>query len=255
VPPRARLVAVDGPSASGKSTVVARLARTQDWVPLAEAYDRTTPPIDLHFSSLPELARIERTLLEEEANRWTVARALLHRGWSVIADTGFLGPLTYTRGLVGEGLASPGLLSELAERAQRLALRRRWGLPDLTVYLQVPERLRRERARLDRAHHPPDLYARHEAVARREAFFYETEWPSIDRSAVYVVPAAGPTDRIAARVAERVRRSLPRGTAARHLPRLLATLSVPPGALLRGTATRSSATVKKTTRPAHHPRR
>ena len=78
MPPRPRLVAVDGPSASGKSTVVARLARTQDWVPLAEAYDRTTPPIDLHFSSLPELARIERTLLEEEANRWTVARALLH---------------------------------------------------------------------------------------------------------------------------------------------------------------------------------
>ena len=102
---RGRLVALEGGSASGKSTLVTAAARTFGWRPLAEAFDRLDPAPSLDFDSPRELLRLEATLLAEEVRRYHEARRLTERGATVLADTGFLGPLTYTLGLVERGRA------------------------------------------------------------------------------------------------------------------------------------------------------
>ena len=103
------IVSIDGPSATGKSTVVGTAAATLGWVPLAEAFDRLDPTPDLRFRSDRELAELERALLEEDGRRWTLAREIRGRRLTVVTDTGFLGALTYTEGLVVLGVGpAPG---------------------------------------------------------------------------------------------------------------------------------------------------
>ncbi|MFY9717656.1 MAG: hypothetical protein WAK40_06970, partial [Thermoplasmata archaeon] len=115
------VVAVEGISGSGKSTLVARAADEFGWVPLAEAYDRLEPRPALGVRSAPALERVERQLFEEDGRRFEAAQALVRRGATVLADTGFLGPLTYTAGLVALGAVPPRIQRHLLDRA------RRWG--------------------------------------------------------------------------------------------------------------------------------
>ena len=252
---RPRIVAVEGPSAAGKSSVVARLAATEGWLPLAEATDRLGAAVDLRYRSFAELARLERRLLDEEAVRWATARAWVRRGRTVVADTGFLGPLTYTRGLVAAGLAPARVLGPLLRRARSMANRRAWGLPDLTVYLVAAEATRRRRARADRTRHPADLDARHATVAPWEAEFYRTVGTSIDRGRVRTVRAEGPVEEVARRVVRAARGRVPRSAPDARLDRLLAALArpaLPERPRPRGAA---AATVKKTTGRPLDPRR
>jgi hypothetical protein len=103
---------------------------------------------------------------------------LRSQGKTVVADTGFLGPLTYTWGLVGLGRAPGSVARSLTRAATRLARARSLGLPDLTVYLETTRSERLRRARFDRGHHPASLFPRHESVGQIERRYYQELLPS-----------------------------------------------------------------------------
>jgi len=169
-----RLIALEGRSASGKTTLVRAAARALGWAPLAEAFDRLDPAPSLEFRSVAELLRIEGTLLAEETRRYREARELCSRGRTVLADTGFLGPVTYTFGLVELGVVPASAGASLERSARSLVRRGHLGIPDLTVYLDTTERERRRRAQADPAHHPSALIRRHEAVGAFEHRYFAT---------------------------------------------------------------------------------
>jgi thymidylate kinase len=176
------LVAVEGPSASGKSRAVREAARSLGVPALPEAYDRVRPRLSLSWTSDAQLLRLERRLLHEEAARFREGRRLARDGTTVIADTGFLGPITYSAGLVRRGLAPSTVLAELVTTARTWAREGRWGLPDAVLYLRTPERVRQRRAARDPWGHPASLQGRHQAVAAEELRLYRT----------VVAPAMGP---------------------------------------------------------------
>ena len=163
---RSIVVAVSGPSASGKSTTVAQLALEFGWRPVEEAYYRLSPRPRLIWGTPSGLERLERRLLEEEARRFREVRSLARRGPPIVLDTDCLDPVEYTAGLVGAGLAQPGTFREIVGRARALARGRRLGVADLTVVLSVPPATRRARASADPARHPAALRRRHEEVAQ-----------------------------------------------------------------------------------------
>lgn len=247
---RPRLIAVEGISGAGKSTVVARAAAAFGWVPLAEAYDRLDPRPPIGAVAAPALARVERTLLAEEARRYRAARALVAGGATVIADTGFLGPLTYSAALAALGLVPRSLLDDLLARTRRLAARGGWGVPDLTVYLATRPATRRRRVARDPARHPPALAARHEAAGRIEARFYAELLPRALPGRVRRVAADRPVEGVVAalgRAARSIAPAAPSGAPARRVLRLFARFSGPPGA--------GAATVKKSPLSAGAPLR
>jgi len=197
---RGRLVAVEGGSASGKTTLVAAAAHTLGWRPLPEAYDRLDPAPSLDFDSPRELLRLEATLLAEEAKRYREACQLCATGLTVVADTGFFGPLTYTLGLGELGLAPESVAAALVRSARSLVMAGRLGLPDLTVYLRTTARERAGRARADARRHPPDLWLRHEAVGRFERRFLERELSAVRPTGFRVLRADGPATVLARRL-------------------------------------------------------
>ena len=176
---RGHLIAVEGGSASGKTTLVRVAARRLGWRPIAEALDRLDPRPSIEFSSPRELSRLEQELLAEEAHRYQEARRWCDRGVSVLADTGFVGPLTYTRGLVDLGRAPRRVLRELERTARSLIREDALGLPDVTVYLRTTRPERAVRARAAAANHPERLRPRHEAVGRVEDHLYREVFPEI----------------------------------------------------------------------------
>ncbi|MGD0588652.1 MAG: AAA family ATPase [Thermoplasmata archaeon] len=178
MPRRGRLIALEGGSAAGKTTLVREAARELGWYPLAEAVDRMDPSPSLDVGSPRELLRLEATLLAEEVRRYREARYEVARGVTVLADTGFLGPVTYTRGLVDVGRASLSTYRSVERIARPLFERRALGIPDLTVYLATTPRERARRARVDRLHHPRPEFARHEAVGAIERTYFESLFPS-----------------------------------------------------------------------------
>ena len=167
-----RIIAIEGPSGAGKTTLVRKAAQRLGWVPLLEAFDRLDPPPNLVFRDDRELLRTERALLQEEQRRYREALRLRRNGRIVIADTGFLGPLTYTAGLAVLGKTSPSMVSTLLKIAAPKRRADPWGVPDLIVYLDVPARTRRRRAAKDPRRHPIELDRRHEEVGRVEREFY-----------------------------------------------------------------------------------
>lgn len=176
---RGRLIAVEGASAAGKTTLVRRAAEALGWYPLWEAYDRLDPAPSLEYRSPRELSLLEGALLAEEVRRYREALAERARGRTVLADTGFFGPLTYTWGLVALGRAPETVARSLSRRARSLVRAGTLGLPDLTVYLwtTAPERGRRARTGADR--HPAGLASRHEAVGRVERHYFGETFPNV----------------------------------------------------------------------------
>jgi hypothetical protein len=187
------LVAVEGPSASGKTRAVEGAADRFGVIAIAEAFDRLRPRPDLRWRTPAGLLRLERRLLREDARRYREARRLTRTGATVLADTGFLGSLTYTRGLVHRGHAPPRVLTALLSTARALEVRGDWGLPDAYLYLRTPALERRRRARRDIHGHPEALQDRHQEIAREELSFYRAA----------VIPRFGPRFRFVSGAGDR----------------------------------------------------
>lgn len=168
--------------------------------PLTEAYDRLRPRPALTWRGPAALLRLERRLLGEEARRYREARELAEAGVLVLADTGFLGPLTYTRALVARGAAPHRLLARLVDDARELAEQGRWGLPDAFVYLVTPSAERHRRAARDPLGHPPSLQPRHQAAGAAEARFYRATVAPAFGARFRFVSGDGAPSRVAARV-------------------------------------------------------
>lgn len=247
------IVSIDGPAAAGKSSVVARVASRRGWIPIAEAFERIEPAPSLRFSSARELERLERGLLEDDGRRWRTARSLTARGLTVVTDTGFLGPLTYTAGLVALGLAPRSTLDAIVARGRAMARRARWGMPDAIVYLAASRSVRRARGRRDWRWRPAELERRHEAVGAWEERFYRGPLAGVLRQRLFVVPGVGPLDAIARSVGRRVDPVRPLTPSTRTALRVLE-LFRPGSASAAAGRRRSSATVKKPTRPDGPPR-
>ncbi len=210
MPVPGRILALEGASGAGKSTVTRAAARAYGWVRLAEAFDRLDRP-DLDFRTESELRWIERTLLREDARRFAEARRLRERGRIVVADTGFLGPLTYTAGLVALGIAPREVFDEIEALACRLGRDSAYGLPDVVVYLDVPETTRRRRAGKDARRHPSELDRRHATVARFERGFYRDLRAQLAPGAVRFVRADRPYRALVRTLARIVRASATSG--------------------------------------------
>jgi len=163
------VVAVEGPSAAGKTTVLTALGAG---TVLPEAFRRLRPSPSLEFRTSAELLALEQTLLLEEARRFREATDLARDGATVIADTGFLGPLTYAAALVAAGRAPPTVLANLVDAARSLGERGQWGLANAYLYLDTPPEVRATRAAADPAGASPDLAARHRAMGSLERAFY-----------------------------------------------------------------------------------
>lgn len=254
MPPRSFLIALEGSSGSGKSTLARSAARAFDWTLLPEAYDRIVPAPSLRFTSTASLVTLETRLLEEEGRRYRAARSWVRRGRTVIADTGFLGPLTYTAGLVALGKAPRSAWLRVRSRALRL-VPDDGGVPDGVVYLDVPSQVRRARAAADPAGHPTVLARRHEAVGRVERRFYLGPVARLLAGRFRRISGVGPPKVVLKRLAAAVGSMAPAprptglGTALREALDRLA--RAPSSRRPR----RPAATVKNPTRPARAPPR
>jgi thymidylate kinase len=213
-----RVVALEGASGAGKSTAARRVARSLGGVRLAEAYRRLRPVPSLALGTPTALARLEARLLREEARRYVEARRCADGGRTVIADTGFLGPLSYSRALVALGLAPASLPGPLFHAADRRLTAGRWGLPDLIVYLSVPERTLRQRVADDARGHPRTWADRHAAAGRIERLLYARALAPCLGPHLVMVRASGPPADVARRIVRTVR-ARPAGPVDRALAR------------------------------------
>ena len=197
------IVALEGPSGVGKTTVARGLASAVGGVVISEAFDRMSPEPSLEPTSRAGLLRLELRLLSEERERYREAIRFAKTGRPVILDTGFFGPYTYAEGLAGlrrEWDVRRGLLERLESE---------WGrpgrtLPALTVYLTASGTDRRRRARIDPGRHPARLVDRHARVATFERRFWKEAQRHLPRGRVLFVSAEGPVDRVVARLRSRI---------------------------------------------------
>lgn len=201
---RGSIVAIEGPSAAGKSRLLAEIARRRPVRPLPEAFDRLRPRPSLRFGSPDALLRLELRLLAEEARRYRLARGWAEAGELVLLDSGTLGPLTYTVGLVRLGRAPASVLPPLFAAARRLARKGAWGLPDRIVYLEVPRSERARRARSDPVGHPKDLDRRHAEIGRVERRMYRRDLAPILADRLRFVSGNGAPEEVARRVERRL---------------------------------------------------
>lgn len=252
---RGRIVAIEGASGAGKSTLVRTGASEFGWVALPEAFDRLDPHPPLTYRTTGELRRIERTLLAEEMRRFRDAERSRRQGRTVVADTGFLGPITYTAGLETLGIAPTTLRPELARLLRASARPAAWGVPDLIVFLEVGERTRRARARRDAERHPPGLDRRHARVSAFERRFYRTFLRKVPGVRIRFVRARS-SPRALARRLDAVIRALPDRPPIPppRLPDLLRHLDREVARFAERGRRRTPATVKNRTRPRTPPR-
>ncbi len=255
MPDRPLLVALEGPSGAGKSTVARAAGRAFGWQVLPEAFALLEPSVPLTYRDAAELLATETRLLAEERRRSRLARSALRQGRPVLADTGFLGPVTYTAGLVALGLAPRDVLRRLVARAAVRSGPGALGPPEGTAYRAGPGRVLRRRGARDPVGHPPALAGRHRAVARFERDLLLRRFASWLPDRYVVVSGVGPPMTVARRLEEAVgsfpRRSPPAGT----LARLLAEVEAAVRSSADGSHGRSAATVKKPARSAPAPSR
>lgn len=176
-PGQALVVAVEGVSGAGKTTVTRELARLLNGQVIEEAYDRLGRRVSLEVRSRTDLVEVEGALLAEEGERWAEVEDLRFGRRPVLLDTGTLGPLTYSWGLRESGRPEWDIIPDVLRTARALLAGGRWGIPDLTLYLDVPESLALGRAHGSPDRHDPELVERHREVGRYERILYHLEFP------------------------------------------------------------------------------
>jgi thymidylate kinase len=200
------ILALEGPSGAGKSSVGARLGPLLGATLVPEAYDRLGRAFPLTYHGRDELADLERQLLREDGHRWTEAVEIRARGTPVLLDTGTFAPLAYSWGL-REGVDGDlDVVLELVRTLRRRVAGGKWGIPDLTVYLDVPEPVARARARLDPMGHPPETADRHAAVGRWERLLYGREFPRALPGRFLSVTGEGSPQQVALVIQDRLER-------------------------------------------------
>jgi hypothetical protein len=241
-----RLVALEGPSAVGKTTVSRLIADLADWTVIGEAAIRLEPPPSLEVPTPKDLVRVERRLLREERRRCQTVERLRREGIDVLLDTGPFGPATYSIGMAAEearyGPAAAAIVHEVLDDldAGRLTV------PDRVVYLTASDATLRSRARGSRADHPAELAPRHRQVGRLERAFWEGLAPR-SNGAVLILRSRGPPAADAKRLLARVDTPAP-SLAARLLRSRLRDAA-------RGLPTASTEIVKNRARSRRPPRR
>ena len=196
---RGQVIAIEGISGSGKSTVAPLLGRALDAEVLPEAYARLRPRPSLAFANDRALLRLEERLLEEDGARYRDADQIAGGGGSVIVDTGFFGPLTYTRALLTLGLAPAGPFRSIVRTARSLQERYLWGAPDRILWLDTAASTRERHVRSDPTGHPPALADRHERVGAEERRTYFGALARPLGSRLRAIDAEGPADRVVRR--------------------------------------------------------
>jgi predicted kinase len=195
-----RIIALEGASGTGKSRAARELA---DQLPnallLAEAYERLRPTPKLDAPTRPELLALERRLLREELHRWREAVEARDAGRSVVADTGFLGPVSYAWGLAQLD-PSRNVAPRLRTAALRAVRNRALGMPDLTVWLGSSATTRARRTARDPSGHPASWRARHEAVGQREMWLWRERWAPLLGRRFRVLPSGGPSGLLVGRL-------------------------------------------------------
>ncbi|MCI4318015.1 MAG: hypothetical protein L3J96_05695 [Thermoplasmata archaeon] len=200
---RGRVVALEGPSAVGKTTVSRLLADRSDWTVLGEASVRLRPRPTLRFASPSGLFRIERRLLGEERRRCDTARQLSDRGLDVLLDTAPFGPATYSLAVARLDPAFGPTASRIAAQVVEEVRNGRLLVPHRVVYLSAPDSALRTRAEADRQRHPPRLAARHRAVGQIERKFW-TSLAKASDGAVGFLSASGAPSGVASRLLTRL---------------------------------------------------
>lgn len=173
---RGPIVAVEGPSGVGKSTLVAGLGLPGRIEGIEEAYRLTARPLRLRYHGERELDRIERRLYLLDRARWQRAARRARSGRTVVLDTGPLGTITYTWGLVRLGLADPVTLARAIDRFDADLDRGVMGLPDGVLFLVAPAATRRKRVEADPVGHRVGDRQRFETVGRLEQRLWNRAW-------------------------------------------------------------------------------
>ncbi|MCI4327915.1 MAG: AAA family ATPase [Thermoplasmata archaeon] len=202
--PNGRLVALEGPSAVGKTTLGRAVAAGSAWVLLPEAAALARPAIDLEFRSPSEFAQIERHLLAAERRRSRAATRLRAQGVDVLLDTSPLGPATYSLGVARGDSSYAPVAFEVIDTVVRDLREGRLVLPQEVVYLEATPATLRRRARAARDTHPERLVERHWTVAAIERAFWST-LAALDPKSVRFVSTVGPLTASAGRMTAALR--------------------------------------------------
>lgn len=202
-------MAVEGPSAVGKTTVTRLIADRTDWTVLGEASLRIDPRLNLRVASPSDLLRIERRLLIEERRRCRSADRLRAQGVDVLLDTAPFGPATYAMGMAQRKPVYISAGGAIVDQVLRDLESQRLTVPDRVVYLTAPEAILRRRAEASVVDHPLEFADRHREVARFERGFWE-EVAERSHGSVVLLHSKGPPSRDATVLLSRLAKPAPR---------------------------------------------
>lgn len=200
------VIAVEGVSGAGKTTVSRRWAEAHDAVWIPEAWDRMRPRPSLAFRTVARLERLEMSLLLEDARRFREARAAAAEGSTVVLDTDFVGTLSYVWGLACAVDPKWNVLPTLTATARELHQRGGWGLADRYCYLDATPETATGRTRGSRRRHPVDWAERHARVGAAEREFWLGSGIPDFSARVVRIDANRPLERVVAAVS----RTLPK---------------------------------------------
>ncbi len=127
----------------------------------------------------------------------------------MVLDTSTLGPLTYAWGLRNVRGRQHDVVPSVRRWFRNALASDRWGLPDLTIYLDASPEVVAARLAGATATHPADLAARHFAVARWERRFWCGRAARVAPSHVATIDAGGDREDVIATLLDRIER---RGT-------------------------------------------